>query len=339
MKYSCEVIQDLLPLYYDGICSEESKKMVERHLLECNTCKEMMRKIKNNTVETDLHEERENVVSKFEREFKRKMTITGTCIAAIIAVPILVCLIVNLATGHALDWFFIVLTSLMVFGSLTVVPLLVNEKKFLWTIGSFTGSLLALLGTCCIYTGGDWFFVTVIPILFGLSVFFLPSVLKRLNLKGFLSRQKGLLAMTVDTILLYATVIVGVVYSMPVTLVNSTATNVSSALFIVTTNIIYPWIMFVIVRYLKFNKLVKAGICTILSGIILSFVGDLNNFVIDGVKGIAITKANLFRWNTDTLINANIYLLILLVGIIVGGILLAFGIIKNSKEKSTALES
>ena len=29
MKYSCDVIKDLLPLYYDKACSEQSKKIVE----------------------------------------------------------------------------------------------------------------------------------------------------------------------------------------------------------------------------------------------------------------------------------------------------------------------
>ena len=29
MKLSCDVIQDLLPLYHDGVCSKESRKIVE----------------------------------------------------------------------------------------------------------------------------------------------------------------------------------------------------------------------------------------------------------------------------------------------------------------------
>lgn len=40
MKYPCKLIQDLLPLYYDDICSEESKTVIEQHLLECKTCNE-----------------------------------------------------------------------------------------------------------------------------------------------------------------------------------------------------------------------------------------------------------------------------------------------------------
>lgn len=39
MSYPCEMIQDLLPLYLDGVCSEESKKAIEQHLAECSGCK------------------------------------------------------------------------------------------------------------------------------------------------------------------------------------------------------------------------------------------------------------------------------------------------------------
>lgn len=40
MNYPCNVIQDLLPLYHDGICSEESKAAVEQHLPACPACRE-----------------------------------------------------------------------------------------------------------------------------------------------------------------------------------------------------------------------------------------------------------------------------------------------------------
>ena len=29
MKYPCSLIQDLLPLYHDGVCSEESNKLLK----------------------------------------------------------------------------------------------------------------------------------------------------------------------------------------------------------------------------------------------------------------------------------------------------------------------
>lgn len=39
---NCELIQDLIPLYIDGCCSEESKKAVEEHIKSCNDCKQLI---------------------------------------------------------------------------------------------------------------------------------------------------------------------------------------------------------------------------------------------------------------------------------------------------------
>jgi len=39
MKYPCELIRDILPLYHDEVASNESRKAVEEHLQECSKCK------------------------------------------------------------------------------------------------------------------------------------------------------------------------------------------------------------------------------------------------------------------------------------------------------------
>ncbi|MFT5875872.1 MAG: hypothetical protein ACI8WT_004872 [Clostridium sp.] len=45
-KVSCEVIKDMLPLYYDEVCSGETKKMVEDHLNQCSNCKSELERIR-----------------------------------------------------------------------------------------------------------------------------------------------------------------------------------------------------------------------------------------------------------------------------------------------------
>lgn len=45
MKNPCNLIKDILPLYYDGVVSEESKKAVEEHLEECESCNAYYEKI------------------------------------------------------------------------------------------------------------------------------------------------------------------------------------------------------------------------------------------------------------------------------------------------------
>ena len=46
MKQSCNVIKDLLILYEDDACSEDSRKAVEEHLNECQECRNYFNKIK-----------------------------------------------------------------------------------------------------------------------------------------------------------------------------------------------------------------------------------------------------------------------------------------------------
>lgn len=42
MKISCEVVEDLLPLYVDGVASEESRRLVEEHAAECENCRRLL---------------------------------------------------------------------------------------------------------------------------------------------------------------------------------------------------------------------------------------------------------------------------------------------------------
>ena len=45
MKISCEIVQDLLPLYEESLCSNESREAVEEHLLQCPHCAGLTRKL------------------------------------------------------------------------------------------------------------------------------------------------------------------------------------------------------------------------------------------------------------------------------------------------------
>ena len=45
-KISCNVIQDIMPLYVDEIVSEDTKKLVEEHLKECEDCRKKWKKMR-----------------------------------------------------------------------------------------------------------------------------------------------------------------------------------------------------------------------------------------------------------------------------------------------------
>jgi hypothetical protein len=46
LKISCEIIKDLLPLYYDNVCSTESGELVEEHIKGCEACAKLLSDLK-----------------------------------------------------------------------------------------------------------------------------------------------------------------------------------------------------------------------------------------------------------------------------------------------------
>ena len=320
MTFSCDTIKDLLPLYVDNVCSEDTKNILQAHLATCPTCRDLYEKMKNETVANQFHVERDEVVSRHNKQVKRKSATIGIAFAAILMVPIIVTLIVNLAVGRTLDWFFIVLTSLLVLASVTVVPLMAEGKKILLTIGSFTVSLLLLLMTVAIFTGGNWFFLAAVPTLFGLQLVFGPMVLTQLPQTKFLKNRKGLVYMIISTVMLYLTILTAGLYSFD-------GTSWRIAWSVTSITLIIPWFMFLIIRYLRTNRLIKAGICLIFSGVVFSLINSVVNWIIDGIRGtIRLFEANLALWNSDAVINANIDLITLLTCVILGMIFIGIGI-------------
>ena len=72
------------------------------------------------------------------------------------AVAAVACFICDLAIFHALDWFWIVFTSLMLAFSLTNLPFLVRKNRLPICLAAATGSLLLLLFSCWRFAGGRW---------------------------------------------------------------------------------------------------------------------------------------------------------------------------------------
>lgn len=76
MKFPCKVIQDMLPLYIDGVCSDESSAMVQAHLADCEKCKkhyEAMRMIEQNVKEDARDMKLENGLKNLKSRIDRRM--------------------------------------------------------------------------------------------------------------------------------------------------------------------------------------------------------------------------------------------------------------------------
>ena len=202
MNRECEIIRDLLPLYADDACSTASREIVDEHLKACPDCTAYLGQIRAGEAELGLKEEKALVIEHQARRFKRRSAAVGSVISTLFMIPILICLIVNLTSGRTLDWFYVVVAGMLVAASLIVVPLMAPDNKLFWTFCAFCVSLIVLLAVCAMYTHGSWFFVASSATLFGLSVLFLPFVIKAAPLRPWVKgRSKTLLVLGTDTIL------------------------------------------------------------------------------------------------------------------------------------------
>ena len=202
MKNSCDVIRDLLPLYADDACSQDSRKMVEEHLAECADCGRMLRRLQSNEIENGLQQEKQDVIQYGARKFRRRSATVGSTVSGVFMIPILVCLIINLTSGSAMGWFLIVLAALAVAASLILVPIMVPKDKAFWTFCAFSASLIILLGMTCMVSRGNWFWVASSAVMFGLAVLFLPFVVRARPLQKWIGKSnKFLLVIAADAAL------------------------------------------------------------------------------------------------------------------------------------------
>ncbi len=88
-KYNCDVIQDLLALYHDGVCSEESRKAVEEHLAECRKCSTVAKQLEDTEIESNIAEQAENIIDKHRKKQNKMLRIVLIVAAAIILAMVL----------------------------------------------------------------------------------------------------------------------------------------------------------------------------------------------------------------------------------------------------------
>ena len=244
-------------------------------------------------------------------------------------IPLLTCFIVNLATSGGLSWFFIVLTALAVCASLTLLPVFVEKKRGLVTLTSFTVSLIALLTTCRIFAGGNWLIITVISVLFGLSVIFMPFILRDVNIPSPLYRHKAMLSLGIDTVLLFVLLFIVDVFT-------SGGWFFTIAFPITVYCLIMPWGIAAIIRYARINAFFKTASCLIFSAVCFYF-----NKFIDMVLGEPYSFKigfNFSDWSIEYANNnINAIVLFSLLGLCI--VFFVIGIAKSKSIKSAGTKN
>ncbi|MBQ7098736.1 MAG: zf-HC2 domain-containing protein [Oscillospiraceae bacterium] len=71
MSLSCDVTRDLLPLYHDGVCSDESRALVEEHLRDCAECNAMLKELRGEIEVPHESPDDQAVLKKLGKNVKR----------------------------------------------------------------------------------------------------------------------------------------------------------------------------------------------------------------------------------------------------------------------------
>ena len=121
---TCNIVQDLLPLYYDDVCSPSSKRLVEKHLKTCEKCQNTYNELKNDSIDSMIKKEADSVLKQHEKKEKSAAYKTGVIIAGLLLIPILITFIVCLSNGGGLNTFAVVTASMLLVAAMTVVPLM-----------------------------------------------------------------------------------------------------------------------------------------------------------------------------------------------------------------------
>ena len=87
MKLNCNIVDDLLPLYLEDICSGDSKAALEEHIQDCPACGEKMARMRDGRIHPDekTQESKFPIVS-YARKVKRHRIRVGISVVLISAV-------------------------------------------------------------------------------------------------------------------------------------------------------------------------------------------------------------------------------------------------------------
>ena len=89
MKLSCKVIEDILPMYYDKVCSEESAALVEEHLKDCPHCSHILSELHSDIATPKKIVDDVKPLKKIQKSYKKmKMHWLNAIISILLLIPI-----------------------------------------------------------------------------------------------------------------------------------------------------------------------------------------------------------------------------------------------------------
>lgn len=123
---TCDVVKDLMPSYVDGICSEDSKKLVTEHVQNCGQCQQILDMLKNTMLTAEkTGTEQVNYMKKVKQKYSNK-SMAGFRLFALLAGLVMFCILYG---WHDIDKkMFYIFEVVMIAGAYFMLPNYMENK-------------------------------------------------------------------------------------------------------------------------------------------------------------------------------------------------------------------
>ena len=249
-------------------------------------------------------------------------------------IALIPCFICNLAIDHTLSWFWIVLSALLLSFTFTNLPKIITNHKLIILPTSMYLSLCLLLGICCLYTRGNWFWIATISVLLGLIIIFVPIYIVKYDIFKRIKKYNDFVSIGIDFIILNILLIIIDFYTMSNYTIPHWYFNLALPITLATYLIIN---LFLCVRFIKITKLIKTSIILFMINLLYifsSFIKVDNPKVQFEMDSLQFYKADFSKWIVDMTLERNIHCIIFLTVLALALSFLTFGLIKQLKRKN-----
>lgn len=282
------------------------------------------------TASVDNQARQEKVQAKKWRAFSMSWSLFFYIAYAVALIP---CFICNLAINKTLSWFWIVLSALILAFTFTNLPKLIKKHKLIFVPLSMYFAFVLLIGVCCIYTAGSWFFIPTIAVFLGLMMVFAPIYISKYDCFAKIRKYNDFVSVAVDFVILNILLISIDLFTF------SNGANYWYLLYGLPISLVVYLIInaLMCVRFLKLNKLLKTGIILgaidVLFYLVPLFIKVENVSLQKEIDDINIFKADFSNW-VGEIIEQNVHCIIFLVIAVLMLAFIGFGIWKHTKKKN-----
>ena len=92
MKLPCKIVEDMLPIYYDGVCSEESAMLIEEHLKNCTQCSRLLTDLQTEIEISEKPVDDLKPLVRIQKKWKKSKRVylrTGICVTLAVLVLVM----------------------------------------------------------------------------------------------------------------------------------------------------------------------------------------------------------------------------------------------------------